>query len=292
MIEIKSLLVNDRSTLREALKITSRVLKTAFVVGDNGRFLGVITDGDIRRALIAHASMEDPVIGYYNKDAVFMIGGKLNKTDFNPGSVHIIPIIDSDYRVAGYKTPKELKKVAFVAGVTGQDGAYLAYFLLKKGYMVVGGYRRTSVDSFERLKRLGIADKIMLESFDITDISSIIQIIEKYEPAEIYNLAAQSFVHISFSEPYSTTLYTGLSVLNFLEAIRLTDSSIRFYQASSSEMFGNNGEVVQSENAAFKPSSPYATAKVFGHMTTRNYSDCYGIFACSGIMFNHESPLR
>lgn len=291
-MEINSLLVREASALREAFRVTSRVLKTAFIVDKRNKFLGVITDGDIRRALIAGAKMEDAVSNHYSKESVFIKKGKLNKIDFDPQLIHIIPVLNDVGEVIGYKTPKELKKVAFITGVTGQDGAYLAYFLLKKGYVVIGGYRRTSFDSFERLRRIGILDKIIMESFDITDMSSIIRIIEKYEPVEIYNLAAQSFVHVSFNEPYSTSLYTGLSVLNFLEAIRITEPSIRFYQASSSEMFGNSCEPSQSENTPFKPSSPYAVAKVFGHMLTENYKESYGLFACSSILFNHESPLR
>ncbi len=291
-IDIRSLTVDENVTFKDAFKITSRTLRTAFVLDKNHRFCGIITDGDIRRALMTSAKMEDPIKNYYNRDPVFIKDGKLNKQDVNPEEVYIIPVLNTDDRVIDYKTPKDLRRVAFVSGITGQDGAYLAYFLVKKGYTVVGGYRRTSNCSFEKLKRLNILDKIRLENFDITDLSSIMRIIEKCEPREIYNLAAQTFVQISFDEPYSTSMYTGLSVINFLEAIRLTDPSIKFYQASSSEMFGNTDQPKQSENTVFRPASPYAVAKLFGHLSTKNYRNSYNMFCASGILFNHESPLR
>ncbi|MCH8921791.1 MAG: GDP-mannose 4,6-dehydratase [Planctomycetes bacterium] len=179
---------------------------------------------------------------------------------------------------------------ALVTGVTGQVGAYLADFLLGKGYEVYGMIRRSANEEFERLEHL--RDRIHLEHGDLLDEMSIVNLIEKVRPHEIYNLAAQTFVPTSWLQPVLTGDCTALGVTRFLEAIRKVDESIRFYQASSSEMFGAVCEEPQSETTAFYPRSPYGVAKVYGHWITVNYRESYDMFACSGILFNHESPLR
>lgn len=187
-----------------------------------------------------------------------------------------------------------MKLIAIVTGITGQDGAYLARFLLKKGYVVHGTFRRTSSVNFWRLEELGVRNhpNLHLLEHDLTDLGASISMVQKVGPAEIYNLAAQSFVGVSFDQPTSTALITGLGALNLLEAIRLVDPSIRFYQASTSEMFGKVQEVPQTERTAFYPRSPYGVAKLYAHWMTINYRESYGIFGASGILFNHESPLR
>lgn len=185
-------------------------------------------------------------------------------------------------------------KVAFITGVTGQDGAYLSKLLLDKGYKVVGGYRRTSTVEFWRLAEVGIlrhAD-LVLEEHDLGDLSSNIHILDKHKPGEVYNLAAQSFVGVSFGQPHTTSQITGLGALNLLEAIRLSNPKSKFYQASTSEMFGLVQEIPQSEKTSFYPRSPYGVAKLFAHWMTINYRESYNIFGASGILFNHESPLR
>lgn len=186
------------------------------------------------------------------------------------------------------------RKTAIIAGGTGQDGAYLANLLLQKGYMVIATYRRNSSVNFWRLGELGILnhENLTLAEFDITDLGCCIRIIEKYSPVEFYNLAAQSFVGVSFDQPHTTAEVTGLGVLNVLEAIRAVDRSVKFYQASTSEMFGQVLESPQRETTPFHPRSPYGVAKLFGHWATINYRESYDIFAVSGILFNHESPLR
>jgi GDPmannose 4,6-dehydratase len=186
------------------------------------------------------------------------------------------------------------KKTAVITGVTGQDGAYLAALLLDKGYQVYGTYRRTSSVNFWRLEDLGIAshERLQLVEYDLTDLGTTISLLNRAEPDEIYNLAAQSFVGVSFEQPTTTAQITGLGVLNMLEAIRLIDPKIRFYQASTSEMFGKVQAVPQREDTPFYPRSPYGVAKLFAHWMTVNYRESYDIFACSGILFNHESPLR
>ncbi|CAM8374079.1 GDP-mannose 4,6-dehydratase [Candidatus Methylopumilus planktonicus] len=185
-------------------------------------------------------------------------------------------------------------KKALITGITGQDGAYLAKFLLSKGYIVYGTYRRSSTINFWRIKELQIYDNknLYLVEFDLTDFGSIFNLIKKINPDEIYNLAAQSFVATSFNQPNSTAQITGVAVLNILEAIRYIKKDIRFYQASSSEMFGKAQIFPQNETTPFHPRSPYGIAKLFAHWTTINYQESYGIFAVSGILFNHESPLR
>jgi len=181
-------------------------------------------------------------------------------------------------------------KRALITGVTGQDGSYLAEFLLEKGYEVVGMVRRTSTVNFERIKH--IQDKITLASGDLVDQVSIIDVLREHRPDEVYNLAAQSFVPTSWSQPVLTGEVTALGVTRVLDAIRIVDPTIKFYQASSSEMFGKVREAPQNENTPFYPRSPYGVAKVYGHWITVNYRESYGLFACSGILFNHESPRR
>lgn len=177
-----------------------------------------------------------------------------------------------------------------ITGITGQDGSYLAEFLLQKGYEVHGMVRRASTENFERIGRLH--ERITLHQADLLDQLSIISIIQDIRPHEVYNFAAQSFVPISWSQPLLTGEFTGLGVTRMLEAVRLVDRSIRFYQASSSEMFGKVRQEPQNEETSFWPRSPYGVAKVYGHWITVNYRESYNIFACSGILFNHESPLR
>ncbi len=179
---------------------------------------------------------------------------------------------------------------ALITGITGQDGSYLAELLLEKGYEVFGIVRRSSTEKFERIAHL--TDRIQLIQADLTDQVSIIEAIQDTRPREIYNLAAQSFVPTSWKQPILTADVTALGVTRLLEAIRVLDKSIRFYQASSSEMFGDVRETPQTENTPFYPRSPYGVAKVYGHGITVNYRESYGIFACSGILFNHESPRR
>jgi GDPmannose 4,6-dehydratase len=183
-----------------------------------------------------------------------------------------------------------MTKKALVTGVTGQDGSYLAEFLLEKGYEVIGMVRRTSTVNFERIKHF--QDKITLVPGDLMDQVSIIDILREHRPNEVYNLAAQSFVPISWSQPVLTGEVTALGVTRVLDAIRTVDPTIRFYQASSSEMFGKVRETPQNENTPFYPRSPYGVAKVYGHWITVNYRESYDLFACSGILFNHESPRR
>jgi len=186
-----------------------------------------------------------------------------------------------------------MKKIfALITGGTGQDGSYLADFLIKKGYKVVVADRRSSRADNWRHKYLQIEDKLIYEDFDLADFDSIFRLLKKYNFKEIYNLAAQSFVKSSFETPISTCKITGLGALKVLEAIRILNRKIKFYQASSSEMIGNSSLKSQNENTLFNPQSPYAISKIFAHYITKNYRDSYGIFACSGICFNHESPLR
>ena len=185
---------------------------------------------------------------------------------------------------------------ALITGITGQDGAYLAKFLLEKGYEVYGMYRRLSSQNFWRLQYLGIFNKVHLIPADLSDSSSLIAAIKASNPQEIYHLAAQSLVGASFEQPIATGETTGLGVVRMLESIRETDKSIKFYNASTSELFGNRLDIKQpeliNESTTFCPVSPYATAKLYGYWTTKIYRDAYGIFACNGILFNHTSPLR
>lgn len=181
-------------------------------------------------------------------------------------------------------------KTALITGITGQDGSYLAEFLLEKGYKVWGMHRRTSTMNFERIEHL--VDKIDLMQADLLDQNSLQNLIQQAQPEEVYNLAAQSFVPTSWNQPLLTGEITALGVTRLLEAIRNVNPKIRFYQASTSEMFGNAHEVPQRETTPFYPRSPYGVSKVYAHWITVNYRESYGIFACSGILFNHESPRR
>ena len=187
-----------------------------------------------------------------------------------------------------------MKKHAVVTGITGQDGAYLAELLLAKGYVVYGTYRRTSSVNFWRIEELGIQSNpdLHLVEYDLTDLGSSIELIRQAEPVEVYNLAAQSFVGVSFNQPAATAQITGVGALHLLEAIRLVNPKIRFYQASTSEMFGKVQAIPQVEDTPFYPRSPYGVAKLYAHWMTINYRESYDIFGCSGILFNHESPLR
>jgi GDPmannose 4,6-dehydratase len=183
---------------------------------------------------------------------------------------------------------------AIITGITGQDGAYLAELLLSKGYKVFGTYRRSSSVNFWRIEELGVASNPNLEllEYDLTDLASSIRLLERTSANEVYNLAAQSFVGVSFDQPVTTAEITGIGALNLLEAIRIVDPSVRFYQASTSEMFGKVQAVPQLETTPFYPRSPYGVAKLYAHWMTINYRESYGIFGASGILFNHESPLR
>jgi GDPmannose 4,6-dehydratase len=181
-------------------------------------------------------------------------------------------------------------KRALITGITGQDGSYLAEFLLSKGYAVHGMVRRSSTENFERIGHL--RDRLHLHQADLLDQLSIVDLLRSVRPREVYNLAAQSFVPTSWVQPVLTGEFTALGVTRMLEAIRLVDPSLRFYQASSSEMFGKVRETPQNEDTPFYPRSPYGVAKVYGHWITVNYRESYGLFACSGILFNHESPRR
>lgn len=185
-------------------------------------------------------------------------------------------------------------KKAIITGVTGQDGAYLTELLLEKGYEVHGTYRRTSSVNFWRLEELGVHKhpNLHLVEYDLTDLGTTISMVQKIRPDEIYNLAAQSFVGVSFEQPTTTAQITGVGALHLLEAIRLINPKIRFYQASTSEMFGKVQAIPQIEETPFYPRSPYGVAKLYAHWITVNYRESYGIFGSSGILFNHESPLR
>jgi GDPmannose 4,6-dehydratase len=186
------------------------------------------------------------------------------------------------------------QRKAIITGVSGQDGAYLTKLLLGKGYQVTGTYRRTSSVNFWRMEELGVLDhpNLRLVEHDLTDLGSTLRLLDNAQADELYNLAAQSFVGVSFDQPATTAQVTGIGALNLLEGIRIVNPKMRFYQASTSEMFGMVQAVPQRENTPFYPRSPYGVAKLFAHWTTVNYRESYGIFATSGILFNHESPLR
>lgn len=195
-------------------------------------------------------------------------------------------IINGDFKLT--------EKVAIITGISGQDGAYLAELLLGKGYLVYATFRRTSSVNFWRIEELGI-DKhpnLNLVEYDLTDLSASIRLLQNTGATEVYNLAAQSFVGVSFEQPITTAEITGVGPVNLLEAIRIVNPKIRFYQASTSEMFGKVQEIPQKESTPFYPRSPYGVAKLYAHWMAINYRESYGIFATSGILFNHESPLR
>ncbi|CAI8927288.1 GDP-mannose 4,6-dehydratase [Methylocaldum szegediense] len=185
-------------------------------------------------------------------------------------------------------------KTSIITGITGQDGAYLAHLLLEKGYTVYGTFRRTSSVNFWRIEELGIHrhPNLHLVEYDLTDLSAAIRLLEKTKATEVYNLAAQSFVGVSFEQPVTTASITAVGTVNLLEAIRSVNPGIRFYQASTSEMFGKVQAIPQDETTPFYPRSPYGVAKLYAHWITVNYREAYNIFGVSGILFNHESPLR
>jgi len=187
-----------------------------------------------------------------------------------------------------------LMKTAIITGITGQDGAYLAELLINKGYKVIGTYRRTSSVNFWRLKYVGVFghENLALTEYDLTDLSSSLRLIQNFQPDEVYNLAAQSFVSVSFEQPITTAEITGIGPVNLLEAIRIINPKVKFYQASTSEMFGKVQQMPQTEDTPFYPRSPYGVAKLYAHWMTINYRESYDIFGTSGILFNHESPLR
>jgi GDPmannose 4,6-dehydratase len=182
------------------------------------------------------------------------------------------------------------RRTALITGITGQDGSYLAEFLLAQDYRVFGAVRRSSTESFQRIAHL--ADRIELHQADLLDQSSLAQLLTISQPDEVYNLAAMSFVPTSWQQPVLTAEFTAVGVTRLLEAVRQVCPKSKFYQASSSEMFGNTRQTPQSESTPFHPRSPYGVAKVYGHYITMNYRESYGLFACSGILFNHESPRR
>ena len=183
-------------------------------------------------------------------------------------------------------------KTALICGISGQDGAYLADLLLENGYSVCGTSRDAQMSSFQNLSRLGIREQVKLESMILTDFRSVLQVLTKVKPDEVYNLAAQSSVGLSFDQPVETLESVATGTLNLLEAIRFTGANIKLYNAGSSECFGNTGEMAADENTPFRPRSPYAVAKSAAFWEVANYREAYGLFACSGILFNHESPLR
>jgi GDPmannose 4,6-dehydratase len=183
-------------------------------------------------------------------------------------------------------------KKALICGVSGQDGAYLAQLLLSKGYVVCGTSRDAQISSFRNLKYLGIAEQVQLESMSLTDFRSVLQVLTKFQPDEVYNLAGQTSVGLSFGQPVETLESIATGTLNLLEAIRFLGAKIKFYNAGSSECFGDSGEVAADEETPFRPRSPYAVAKAAAFWEVANYREAYGLFACSGILFNHESPLR
>ena len=185
-----------------------------------------------------------------------------------------------------------MSKTALVTGITGQDGVYLAELLLGKGYRVVGAEHSTGTRNRQRLEEMGLTEKVEFADFDLADLSAMVRLLQAYEPDEVYNLAAQSFVALSFEQPVMTGDITGMGVARLLEAIRKVNPGIKFYQASTSEMFGKVQTVPQNETTPFYPRSPYGVAKLYAHWMTVNYREAYDMFACAGILFNHESPLR
>jgi GDPmannose 4,6-dehydratase len=190
------------------------------------------------------------------------------------------------------RSSETVTKTAFITGITGQDGAYLAKFLLEKGYRVAGLLPRRSTSNLWRLEYLNIADEVEYRDGDVLDLSSLIRAVKAVKPDEVYHLAAQSFVGSSWEQPILTAEVTGMGVLHVLEAIREVDPGIKMYQASSSELYGLIQEPMQSEQTPFYPRSPYAVSKLFGYWMTKNFRESFGMFACNGILFNHESPLR
>ncbi len=226
-----------------------------------------------------------------------MIAGDASRLRAATGWAPTIPLeqtladaLDFARHADGGENGEHMSKRALITGITGQDGSYLAELLLEKGYEVFGMVRRSSTENFERIAHL--TDRITLVQADLLDQTSLVEALEEARPDEVYNLGAQSFVPTSWKQPVLTAEFTALGVTRLLEAVRRVDPGIRFYQASSSEMFGKVREVPQNERTPFYPRSPYGVAKVYAHFITVNYRETYGLFAVSGILFNHESPRR
>ncbi|MCP4268656.1 MAG: GDP-mannose 4,6-dehydratase [Candidatus Brocadiaceae bacterium] len=291
---LKKFTVFPEQNLREILKIIN-IVGVAFVVDENEKLIGIITDGDIRRAAIKGYSLEAEAKKVMNRDCFYVLEGTSDQEILAkmPKQVFCFPVVDNEGRILGYNFFTELtKKNVLITGITGQDGAYLAEFLLSKGYNVYGGYRRTSNIDFSRLEYLNIKDRIHLIPLDVTDINSVYHALHVSFPAEIYNLAAQSFVETSFNQPCLTINVNSLGTTNFLSAIKEICPAVKFYQASTSELYGKAVEIPQKESTPFYPRSPYAISKLAAYWMAVNYREAYGIYACNGILFNHESPLR
>ena len=291
---LRKFVLKPNHKLKDALKVAN-MIGIAFIADDIGKLLGVITDGDIRRSAIKGYSMDTAVNRVMNKDYFYAIEGTKDSEIFAmlPRQVYCIPVVNHDGIIVGYKFSSELaRKNALVTGITGQDGAYMAEFLLSKGYHVFGAYRRTSDLNFCRLEYLNIRDKINLIPLDVTDMGSIYNAFHVSAPTEVYNLAAQSFVHTSFNQPQLTLSINTLGTCNVLEVIRYYSPTTKFYQASTSELYGKVVEVPQNEKTSFYPRSPYAVSKLAAYWHTVNMREAYGIFTCNGILFNHESPIR
>ncbi len=291
---LNKFILNQDQKISEALQATN-MLGIAFVTADNGKLIGVITDGDIRRAGLRGRSLDSEVSHIMNKDFFYAIDETEDADILKkiPKRVHCIPVVDCEGLLIGYKFFSELTgKNALITGITGQDGAYLAEFLLAKGYTVYGAYRRTSNLTFSRLEYLEIKDKINLIPLDLTDPWSVYNALKISSPSEVYNLAAQSFVQTSFNQPQLTLNINTIGTANVLEAIRYSSPSTKYYQASTSELYGKVHEIPQNEKTPFYPRSPYAISKLAAYWLTVNYREAYGIFACNGILFNHESPIR
>ncbi|MDR4508769.1 MAG: GDP-mannose 4,6-dehydratase [Candidatus Brocadiaceae bacterium] len=291
---LKKFTVFPDQKLSEILKIIN-IVGVAFVVEENEKLIGIITDGDIRRAAIKGYSLETEAKKVMNHDYFYVIEGTSDQEILAkmPKQVFCFPVVDNDGRILGYRFFTELtKKNALITGITGQDGAYLAEFLLSKGYTVYGGYRRTSNIDFSRLDYLNVKDRIQLIQLDVTDISSVYHALQVSSPAEIYNLAAQSFVETSFNQPCLSLNVNTLGTTNLLAAVKEFCPSAKFYQASTSELYGKVVEIPQNENTPFYPRSPYAISKLAAYWMAVNYREAYGIYACNGILFNHESPIR
>lgn len=290
---LEQITVKTDTILRDIVKVINLV-GTSFIVDTEGKLVGVITDGDVRRAPLRGYNLDAEAHLIMNTNFFHVLEGTSENEILTsiPHEVECIPVVDSDQRLIGYHFSSEFyKKVALISGITGQDGAYLAEFLLKKGYKVYGGYRRTSNLNFERLEYLDIKGNIDLLPLDVTDQGSVFSALQRSNATEVYNLAAQSFVEVSFNQPELSIDSNTIGTTNFLESIRYNSPSTKFYQASTSEMFGN-APPPQSEDSRFQPRSPYAVSKLAAHWLTVNYRECYGLFACAGILFNHESPLR
>lgn len=291
---LNKFVLRPNQKLKDALKVAN-MIGIAFIADNSGKLLGVITDGDIRRSAIKGYSMDTVVSRVMNRDYFYAIEGTKDSEIFAmlPRQVYCIPVVNQDGIIVGYKFSSELaKKNVLVTGVTGQDGAYMAEFLLSKGYHVFGAYRRTSDLNFSRLEYLNILDKIKLIPLDVTDMGSIYNAFQVSAPVEVYNLAAQSFVHTSFNQPQLTININTIGTCNMLEVIRYYSPAAKFYQASTSELYGKVVEAPQNEKTPFYPRSPYAISKLAAYWQTVNFREAYGIFACNGILFNHESPIR